>query len=220
MQVINIFGHEFTTIASLKAFAAEHNIVPVGNKSLKITWVEAIETYMEVQSEVIATAVEAVKDAEIVAADAAEKVESAVVTAVVAVVTVLTSDAAIAVYRWVLKAVLLAIVFTVMMASKGAKWCWDNRHRAIKTTAVYHWVNDALDSRKVREILTHGLIAEWVVSQWIGFVACKCEVTKRLNCQHFGNLEVPQCLKSPPVVPRMSRIGSSSHSSMVMMNRR
>lgn len=59
MQVTTIFGHEFTTLQSLKDFAKIHGVIPSGNKSLKATWVEAIETYMEVQSEVVAMAVDA-----------------------------------------------------------------------------------------------------------------------------------------------------------------
>ena len=159
MQVINISGHEFTTIATLKAFAAKHGIVPAGNKSLKATWIEAIESYLKVQAEVFATA----KDAEITAEEAAAKVEEVAVTALVAVVKVLTSDNAIAVYRAVLRGVMLAIVFAIFAAIKVGKWAWANRDK----TAVYHWVPDALTSQRARSMLTHGLIAEWLMVQWI-----------------------------------------------------
>lgn len=163
MQVINISGREFTTIATLKAFAAKHGIVPAGNKSLKATWVEAIESYLKVQAEVIAASKDVAKDAEVAAADAAVKVEEVAVTALVAVVKVLTSDAAIAVYRAVLRGVMLAIVFAIFAAIKVGKWAWANRDK----TAVYHWVYDALDSQRARSMLTHGLIAEWVMAPWI-----------------------------------------------------
>jgi hypothetical protein len=58
MQVINISGKEFTTIASMKEFAVKHGMNIEGLK-LKADWIVAIESYMEVQGEVIAAAVDA-----------------------------------------------------------------------------------------------------------------------------------------------------------------
>jgi hypothetical protein len=157
MQVTNISGHEFTTIATLKQFCVEHGIDTKGIK-LKADWIAAVESYMEVQAEVIATA----KDAEIAAGLASEQIESAAVAVGAVVIAVLTSDTAIGIYRGLLRAVMVTIVFVVFIVGKAIKWCWDNRHR----TAVYHWISDAIDSRKGRELITHGLIAEWIAVQW------------------------------------------------------
>jgi hypothetical protein len=157
MQVTNIFGKEFTTIATLKAFCIEHGIDTKGIK-LKADWIAAVESYMEVQAEVIATA----KDAEIAAELASKQIETAAVAVGAVVVAALTSDTAIGIYRGLLRALMVAIVFAVFIVGKFIKWCWDNRHR----TAVYHWVIDAIDSRMGRGLITHGLIAEWIAMQW------------------------------------------------------
>lgn len=157
-----IFGKSFNGVKEMKAFCLESGIKVVGAKVAQ-DWQDAIEIYMETQSEVIAAAVDAAKEAEVAAETTRVQVE-AVATAAV---EVLTSDKAIAIYRTVFRAVVTAIVFAALMAIRVGRWCWANRHR----TAVYHWIHAALDSRRARSVLARGLIGEWVLRQWIDAVA-------------------------------------------------
>lgn len=150
MQVTTIAGKTFTTIASLKAFAIEKGMDLKGSsKWLKAQWVENVESFMELQAEVIAIAV----DAEEVSQDASGQIETAVVSVGSLVVAVLTSEAAIGFYRQSLKFVVFAIVITWMFAVKAVRWCWENRDR----TAVYHWVKDAIGSRWGLRLRTEAL---------------------------------------------------------------
>jgi hypothetical protein len=159
MQVTTIFGHEFTTLQSLKDFAKIHGVIPSGNKSLKVTWVEAIETYMEVQSEVVAMAV----DAEIEASQIATKVEETAVSIGSLVVAALTSEAAVLGYRVVLKTVAFALVMAWLVTVAAARWCWAHR----SSTAVYHWVKDALASEFTLSAIIYLMLGQWVVNEWI-----------------------------------------------------
>jgi hypothetical protein len=149
----------FSTISEMKSFCAQHNIIPVGNKSYKATWQDAIDTYMEVQAEVIAAAV----DAEIAAAESSEAIEVAIVAFGALVIAALTSDEAIKFYRGVLKFAAFTVIMAWMFASTAVKWCWENRSRA----AVYHWIEDWADSQSGKSTLAHLLIAEWVVMAWV-----------------------------------------------------
>ena len=160
MQVTTtIFGHEFPNLQSLKDFAKIHNVVPAGNKTLKITWIEAIETYMEVQSEVIAMAV----DADIEASKVATTIEVAAVSVGTVVVKILTSEAAVLGYRVALKAIAFALVMVWLVSAAAVKWCWAHRSSA----AIYHWIKAALDTAAVRSALTHVLINQWAIKEWI-----------------------------------------------------
>lgn len=160
MQVTNIAGKEFTTIASIKAFALEQGMSITGSsKWLKSQWVEKLESFMKVKAEVIAIAV----DAEEVSQDASEQIETAVVSVGSLIVAALTSEQAIGFYRQSLKFVGITIVITWMFAVKAAEWCWENRDR----TAVYHWVEAWLDSPQGKGTIAYGLIVEWVVASWI-----------------------------------------------------
>ena len=159
MQVTTIFGHEFPNIQSLKDFAKLHNVVPSGNKTLKITWIEAIETYMEVQSEVIAMAV----DADIEASEIAATIEVAAVSVGTVVVKVLTSEAAVLGYRVALKSIAFALVMAWLVSVAAVKWCWAHR----SSTAVYHWIKAALGTAAVRSALAHLLINQWAIKAWV-----------------------------------------------------
>ena len=140
MQVTEIAGKEFTTIASMKQFAIEQGMDLKGSsKWLKTQWVENLESFMEVRAEIIAIAV----DAEEVSQDASAQIETAVISVGSLIVAALTSEQAIDIYRQSLKFVVFAIVITWMFAVKAAEWCWANRDR----TAVYRWVKDAIGSR-------------------------------------------------------------------------
>ncbi|MGL5062955.1 MAG: hypothetical protein ACRC62_23510 [Microcoleus sp.] len=97
------------------------------------------------------------------AKDVAEVAVVGTELAVAKAMEALTCDRAIALYRTVLRCLLVAIVFAALMVGKVAKWGWDNRHR----TAIYHWARAAVESQKGRSMLTHGLIAEWVIRQWV-----------------------------------------------------
>lgn len=152
--------YEFPTIASLKAFAAENGIAtPTGDKRVRETWENAIEDWAEFQKEAIALAV----DAEKTATEATENIEIAVVSIASLVVAALTSETAIGVYRAVLKAAVLAVVMFFMLTQAALKWLWANKHHA----AVYHWVSDWLSSKSGKSAVTHVLIAEWVITQWV-----------------------------------------------------
>jgi hypothetical protein len=149
------FGLTFNTINEMKAFAAEHGIKVAGHKSFSQTWLDAIESYMEVQSEVIATA----KDAKIAAESASVEVEKVVV----AIVEVLTSDKAIEIYRTLLRFAMVAIVFVLFTIGKIGKWLWENRDR----TAVYHWIQDAGASKVYWRIKTELVITKWIADRWL-----------------------------------------------------
>lgn len=159
MQSIKIHGHEFTTIASLKAFATEHGIIPAGNKSFKQTWVDAIESYMEVQAEVVAMAIEAEESA----IEASETIENAAVSAGSLIVAAVTSEPAIEFYRGTLKFIVFTLIITWMFTIAAVKWLWSHRRDA----AVYHWIADWLDSQSGKTAMTHCLIAEWIIRQWV-----------------------------------------------------
>lgn len=166
MQSINISGHEFTTIATLKAFAIEHGINIKGIK-LKADFIGAIESYFEVQAEVVAQVMDTAVDAEASASEASEVIEVAVVSVGSLVVAALTSDEAVKACRHILKFIVFAVIITWMFSATLikaiGKWAWANKHH----TAVYHWIVDWMDSQSGKNALTHGLIAEWVMVQWV-----------------------------------------------------
>ena len=163
MQVTTtIFGHEFSNLQSLKDFAKLHNVIPTGNKTLKITWIEAIETYMEVQSEVVAMAV----DADIEASQIVTTIEVAAVAIGRPVVAALTSETAVLVYRVALKAVAFALVMVWLLTVAAARWGWEHR----SDTAVYHWVKDALSSDFALSAVTYLALGEWIVIEWVASI--------------------------------------------------
>lgn len=150
MPVINIFNHEFTTIASLKSFAAEHGFSPIGNKTLKSTWVEAVTFYLSSKVAIVEISVKA----EQVSAESSEAIEVAVLSIGSLVIAALTSEQAIGFYRGVLKFLVFVIVVTAMFAMAAVKWCWANRDR----TAVYHWIKDASRSAIGETVGAIGLV--------------------------------------------------------------
>ena len=162
MKVTTIFGHEFTNLQSLKDFAKLHNIIPVGNKSLKSTWVEAIGTYLEVQSKVIAIAVEA----DPIVSEIATTVEVTAVSIGTVVVKAITSEAAVLAYRVILKTVAFTLVMGWLLTVAAVKWCWAHR----SSTAIYHWVKAALESEFTQSSITYMILGEWVLVEWIDSV--------------------------------------------------
>ena len=160
MQVTTtIFGHEFPNLQSLKDFAKLHNVIPTGNKTLKITWIEAIETYMEVQSEVVAMAV----DADIEASQIANTIEVAAVSVGTVVVKVLTSEAAVLGYRVALKAIAFALVMGWLVSVAAVKWCWAHR----SSTAIYHWIKAAIESEATQWAVVYLTMGEWAIKEWV-----------------------------------------------------
>ena len=178
MQVTTIFGHEFSNLQSLKDFAKLHNVIPAGNKTLKITWIEAIETYMEVQSEVVAMAV----DADIEASQIATTIEVAAVSVGTVVVEVLTSEAAVLGYRVVIKAIAFALVMAWLVSVSAVKWCWHHRSQ----TAVYHWIKDALSSEVTQYALTYLILGEWVLIEWVDSARSAVRSTVQ-SCRVWAN---------------------------------
>ena len=79
------------------------------------------------------------------------------------VVAALTSEAAVLGYRVVLKTVAFALVMAWLLTVAAAKWCWAHR----SSTAVYHWVNDALASEFTLSAVTYLMLGEWVLVEWI-----------------------------------------------------
>ena len=159
MKVTTILGYEFTTIESLKAFAVAHGFTPIGKKPLKAAWIESVRFYLESQIVVVAIVAEADPIASVIAItieDTAVKVGTVVVKA-------LTSEAAVLGYRVVLKTVAFALVMAWLVTVATAKWCWAHR----SSTAVYHWVNDALASEFALSAVTYLMLGEWVLVEWI-----------------------------------------------------
>ena len=157
------------TINEMKAFCVANDIVVEGNKTMKKTFEAAIENWkamqaatIEVKEAIVATEEESIEPA-LVASLAIEEV-------VIAVFKALTSPQACAVYRAALQAVCLAIVFTAILLGKIAVWCWEHRDR----TAVYHWVQDALNFKAFWKVRTELVIVMWildrkveVLTQWV-----------------------------------------------------
>ena len=162
-------GYESPTITDLKKFAADNGITPIGNKTMKQTWENAIDTWSEFQAESIALA----KDAEKESQEIAGSIEVAVVSVGSLVVAALTSETAIGIYRGILKAIVLTIVLGFMLTQAALKWMWANKHHA----AAYHWVSNWLDSNSGKTAITHALIAEWVIRQWIEVIADRVDAT-------------------------------------------
>ena len=162
-------GYEFPTISDLKKFAADNGITPIGNKTMKQTWENAIDTWHEFNQEAVALA----KDAENESQEIAESIEVAVVSVGSLVVAVATSEAAIGIYRGILKAIVLTIVLGFMLTQAALKWMWANKHHA----AVCHWVSNWLDSNSGKTAIAHALIAEWVIRQWIEVIADRVDTT-------------------------------------------
>ena len=160
MKAFKIFGREFSTIDTLKAFALEHGINPAGNKSLKATWINAVTGhYLTAQANVIAVVVEA----DPIASEIATTIEIAAVSVGTVVVEVLTSETAVLVYRVALKAIAFALVMGWLVSVAAVKWCWAHR----SSTAIYHWIKAALDTAAVRSALTHILINQWAIKEWV-----------------------------------------------------
>lgn len=155
MAYTTTFGLTFKTVAEMKKFAAEHGIVVDGHKSFSQTWLTAIESYLSMQATAIESAQEAQAAAEVVAA----KVEKIAVK----VVEVLTSETAIEIYRTVLRWAIVAIAFILFTIGKIGKWCWEHRDR----TAVYHWVQDAAESKIFWRVKVEVAIARWIVGNWV-----------------------------------------------------
>ena len=162
MQSFTISNQSFTTIQSLKEFAALHNIIPAGNKSIKENWIKAITIYLAAQDSVIAVVIKA----DPIASSIATKTEEVAVIAVTAAVEMLTSDAAVLAYRVILKSIAFVLVMGWLLSVAAVKWCWCRRSH----TAVYHWVKAALDTATVRSVLTHVLINRWVLNEWVDTV--------------------------------------------------
>ena len=159
MKVTTILGYEFTTIESLKAFAAAHGFTPIGKKPLKAAWVESVRFYLESQIVVVAIVAEADPIASVIAIT----VEDMAVNVGTVVVKALTSEAAVLGYRVVLKTVAFAIVMAWLVTVAAVKWCWAHR----SDTAIYHWVKDALASEAVLSAVTYLMLGEWVLVEWI-----------------------------------------------------
>ena len=159
MQPFKISNQSFTTIQSLREFAALHNIIPVGNKSIKDTWVKAITVYLEAQTIAIAVVIEA----DPIASDLAINAEKAAVKVGTAAVEILTSETAVLAYRVILKSIAFVLVMAWLMSFAAVKWCWANRQH----TAVYHWVKAALSSEVTQYALTYLILGQWVLNEWV-----------------------------------------------------
>lgn len=156
MQVANLPGY---SLKDLKAFVSGNGITTTGNRTMKQTCIDAIDTWHEFSQESIALAVDAEKGSTAIA----EKIEIAVVSIGSLVVAALISEAAIGVYRGILKGIVLTVVLAWMLTIAAVKWLWNHKHHA----AVWHWVSDWLDSPNGRSVLTHALIFEWVLNEWL-----------------------------------------------------
>ena len=162
MKVTTIFSHEFTTIQSLKDFAAVHGFTPIGKNPLKAAWVESVRFYLESQIVVVAT----IAEADPIASAIATKTEEVAVTIGSVVIKALTSETAVLAYRVVLKSVAFALVMAWLLTVAAAKWCWAHR----SSTAVYHWVKDALSSEVTQYAIVYLILGEWVIVEWVDSV--------------------------------------------------
>ena len=159
MKVTTILGYEFTTLQSLKSFALLHDIIPIGNKSLKATWVEAVTLYLAAQNATVAMVVEA----DPIASEIATTVENTAVSIGSLVVKALTSEAAVLAYRVVIKTIAFALVMVWLLTVSLVKWCWAHR----SSTAVYHWIKAAARSEFALSAVTYLMLGEWVLVEWI-----------------------------------------------------
>ena len=157
---VTIFGHEFTTIASLKAFAIEQGIDTKGSsKWVKQQWIEAVTFYLSAQNNVV----EMVVEADPIASEIAAVVEETAVTIGTVVVKALTSETAVLGYRVALKAIAFALVMVWLLTVAAVKWGWE--HRA--DTAIYHWIKDAAGSEFTLSAVTYMMLGEWVLIEWV-----------------------------------------------------
>ena len=157
---VTIFGHEFTTIASLKAFAIEQGIDTKGSsKWVKQQWIEAVTIYLAAQNNVV----EMIVEADPIASEIAAKVENTAVTIGSLAVAILTSETAVLAYRVILKAIAFALVMVWLVAVAAVKWCWAHR----SSTAVYHWIKDALESEFTLSAVTYMMLGERVLIEWV-----------------------------------------------------
>lgn len=111
-------------LADLKAFVKAHGIEVTGNKSHKASFIAAIESarlQMENVTAVILEAEEMVGSKEI-----AETLEDVAVEHGTTLVEILTSDKAVALYRFTLRAAVFLAVCTVKFIVFGVKeiWAW------------------------------------------------------------------------------------------------
>ena len=162
MKVTTILGYEFTTIESLKAFAAVHGFNPIGKNPLKAAWVESVRFYLESQIVVVAT----IAEADPIASEIATVVEETAVTIGTVVVKALTSETAVLGYRVILKAIAFALVMAWLVTVATSKWCWAHR----SSTAVYHWVKDALSSEVTQYAIVYLMLGQWVIVEWVDSV--------------------------------------------------
>lgn len=143
----------FATINEMKEFCATNGINPIGNKSYKATWQNAIDGFLKVQAETIAMAV----DAEESASDVSESIEAAILSVGSLIVAAATSDPAIEFYRGVLKFAVFAVIITWMFSSAVArtiaKWLWTHR----TDISVYHWIVDWLNFQVGTTTIVHRL---------------------------------------------------------------
>ena len=159
MKVTTILGYEFTTIESLKAFAAVHGFTPIGKKPLKAAWVESVRFYLESKVAVI----EIVVKTDPIASAIATKTEEVAVSIGSVVVAVVTSETAVLGYRVILKTIAFALVMAWLVTVAAAKWCWAHR----SDTAVYHWIKDAAGSEFTLSAVTCMMPGEWVLIEWV-----------------------------------------------------
>ena len=159
MQVTTIFGHEFTTLQSLKDFAAVHGFTPIGKNPLKAAWVESVRFYLESQIVVVAI----VAEADPIASEIATAVEDTAVTIGTVVVKALTSETAVLGYRVALKAIAFALVMVWLLTVAAVKWGWE--HRA--DTAIYHWIKDAAGSEFTLSAVTYIMLGERIIVEWV-----------------------------------------------------
>ena len=157
---VTIFGHEFTTIASLKAFAIEQGIDTKGSsKWVKQQWIEAVTFYLSAQNNVV----EMVVEADPIASEIAAVVEDTAVTIGTVVVKALASETAVLAYRVTIKAIAFALVMAWLLTVAAAKWCWE--HRA--DTAIYHWIKDAAGSEFTLSAVTYIMLGERIIVEWV-----------------------------------------------------
>jgi hypothetical protein len=151
------------TVPQLQAIVRD-NVLPCEDRRVRkhleaavLAWqtkqAQLTEAVSEVKSAIVSTESEAIQPA----LTAALTVEVVAVKAFQAI----TSPEACTVYRGVLQAVCLAVVFMGLLAQKIALWCWDHRTE----TALYCWIEAVKDSLWFQELLTRGSIAEWVVAR-------------------------------------------------------
>jgi hypothetical protein len=147
------------SMADLRKFIAENEIVVEGNRRFKATLVSAVAAYQQSQlAASVAQSIETVKEVSEASSIAVEPTALTVESAVVATAKILTSDTAIGIYRGSLRLALQVGYLALMALTFAGVWAW---RRLEGGPAVVCWVRAYANETPRGRLMRRAVGRQW-----------------------------------------------------------